>query len=79
MQIEKLKSYEAEAIQLRGLTQEQERSLRMATRTADQLHSNQRCLDEEIDKLRNSLEKERAHLATVQVNEQLKKLMNEIE
>ena len=66
-QVERLKSYEAEAIQLRGLTQEQERSLRTATRTADQLHSDQRYLEEEVDKLRHSLEKERTHLATVQV------------
>lgn len=62
-----MKSYEAEVSQLRGLTQEQERSLRMATKVSEQLHTNERVLNEEIEKLRSSLEKERMHLATVQV------------
>lgn len=66
-QLEKIKSYEAEVSQLRGLTQEQERSLKMAMKTTEQAHLNERNLNEEIDKLRSSLDKERNHLATVQV------------
>lgn len=65
--MEKLKTFEAEVTQLRGLTHEQQRSLRMATRATEQLQSNERTLNEEIERLRTSLEKERTHLATVQV------------
>lgn len=62
-----MKSFQAEVSQLRGLTQEQDRSLKMAMKTTEQLQNNERALNEEIEKLRTSLEKERSHLATVQV------------
>lgn len=62
-----MKSFQAEVNQLRGLTQEQDRSLKMAMKTTEQLQNNERALNEEIEKLRSSLEKERSHLATVQV------------
>lgn len=62
-----MKTYEAEVTQLRGLTHEQQRSLRMANRATEQLQTNERILNEEIERLRSSLEKERSHLATVQV------------
>ncbi|XP_065226763.1 golgin subfamily A member 6-like protein 25 [Planococcus citri] len=65
-ELEKIKTYEAEVTQLRGLTHEQQRSLRMATRATEQLQSNERTLNEEIERLRSTLEKERTHLATVQ-------------
>lgn len=49
------------------MLQEQGRSLRIATKTTEQLQTSERSLNDEIERLRSTLEKERNHLATVQV------------
>nr|CAD7589030.1 unnamed protein product [Timema genevievae] len=63
---EQLKSYEAEVTQLRGLTQEQQRSLRVATRQTEQLQVSEKMLKEEISRLESSLNKEKAHYSAMQ-------------
>ncbi|CAG2060053.1 unnamed protein product, partial [Timema podura] len=65
-QAEQLKSYEAEVTQLRGLTQEQQRSLRVATRQTEQLQVSEKMLKEEISRLESSLNKEKAHYSAMQ-------------
>jgi len=62
-----LKTYEAEVIQLRGLTIEQQRSLRVTTRQTEQLQVNERMLKEEVARLRGQLEKEKSHVICMQV------------
>nr|CAD7393648.1 unnamed protein product [Timema cristinae] len=63
---EQLKSYEAEVTQLRGLTHEQQRSLRVATRQTEQLQVSEKMLKEEISRLQSSLNKEKAHYSAMQ-------------
>ncbi|CAH0385356.1 unnamed protein product [Bemisia tabaci] len=59
-------SHEAELSQLRGLSNEQQRSLKVATRQVEQLQNSEKLLKEEIDKLKSLLQKEKTHLATMQ-------------
>nr|XP_018896464.1 PREDICTED: trichohyalin-like isoform X2 [Bemisia tabaci] len=59
-------SHEAELSQLRGLSNEQQRSLKVATRQVEQLQNSEKLLKEEIDKLKALLQKEKTHLATMQ-------------
>ncbi|XP_063231467.1 protein FAM184A-like isoform X4 [Bacillus rossius redtenbacheri] len=61
-----LKSCEAEVTQLRGLTHEQQRSLRNAARQTEQLQVSERMLKEEIARLQSSLDKEKAHYSAMQ-------------
>jgi hypothetical protein len=62
-----LKTYEAEVIQLRGLTIEQQRSLRVTTRQTEQLQVSERMLKEEVTRLRGLLDKEKSHAICMQV------------
>lgn len=66
-QLERLKQYEAEALQLRGLNLEQQRALRFAERTKEQLQVSEKVLQEELKKLQELLNKEKAALTTMQV------------
>lgn len=63
-----LKTYEAEVIQLRGLTIEQQRSLRVTTRQTEQLQVSERLLKEEVTRLRGQLDKEKSHGICMQVS-----------
>ncbi|XP_023711917.1 protein FAM184A isoform X4 [Cryptotermes secundus] len=60
-ELPQLKTYEAEVIQLRGLTIEQQRSLRVTTRQTEQLQVSERLLKEEVTRLRGQLDKEKSH------------------
>jgi hypothetical protein len=62
-----LKTYEAEVIQLRGLTIEQQRSLRVTTRQTEQLQVSERLLKEEVTRLRGQVDKEKSHGICMQV------------
>jgi hypothetical protein len=67
MKLPQLKTYEAEVIQLRGLTIEQQRSLRVTTRQTEQLQVSERMLKEEVTRLRGQLDKEKSHAICMQV------------
>lgn len=62
-----MKQFEAEASQLRGLNLEQQRALRFAERTKEQLQVSEKVLNEEVKKLKELLSKEKAALTTMQV------------
>lgn len=62
-----MKQFEAEASQLRGLNLEQQRALRFAERTKEQLQVSEKILNEEVKKLKELLNKEKAALTTMQV------------
>jgi hypothetical protein len=55
-------------IQLRGLTVEQQRSLRVSTRQTEQLQVSERLLKEEVTRLRVQLDKEKSHGICMQVS-----------
>ncbi|XP_046689181.1 protein FAM184A isoform X4 [Homalodisca vitripennis] len=65
-QLERLKQFEAEASQLRGLNLEQQRALRFAERSREQLQVSEKVLQEEVKKLKELLDKEKAALTTMQ-------------
>jgi len=67
MKLPQLKTYEAEVIQLRGLTIEQQRALRVTTRQTEQLQVSERMLKEEVSRLRGQLDKEKSHAICMQV------------
>jgi hypothetical protein len=67
IKLPQLKTYEAEVIQLRGLTIEQQRSLRVTTRQTEQLQVSERLLKEEVTRLRGQLDKEKSHGICMQV------------
>ena len=67
MKLPQLKTYEAEALQLRGLTIEQQRALRVTTRQTEQLQVSERMLKEEVTRLRGQLDKEKSHAICMQV------------
>jgi hypothetical protein len=56
-----LKAYEAEVIQLRGVTNEQQKSLRAASRQLDQFKMNERLMQTELQTLKKALEQEKNH------------------
>lgn len=66
-QLDALRQFEAEATQLRGLNLEQQRALRIAERTKEELQVSEKVLKEEVKKFRELLEKEKAALTTTQV------------
>lgn len=66
-QVETLKQYEAEAVQLRGVNLEQQKALKVASKTSDQLQANEKTLTEEVQRLKTLLEREKKNLTTVQV------------
>jgi len=61
-----LKSHEAEVTQLRGVTDEQQKSLRAASRQLESLKLNERLMQDEIQNLKTLLEKEKSHMQVVQ-------------
>jgi len=61
-----LKSHEAELTQLRGLTHEQEKSLRSASRQIEHLKLNEKIMQDELRTLRKLLDQEKAHLTVIQ-------------
>lgn len=56
-----------EADQLRGLNLEQQRALRHAERTKEELQVSEKVLREEVKKMKELLEKEKSALTTMQV------------
>ncbi|ODN06174.1 hypothetical protein Ocin01_00461 [Orchesella cincta] len=61
-----LKSHEAELTQLRGLTHEQEKSLRSASRQIEHLKLQEKIMQDELRTLRKLLDQEKAHLTVIQ-------------
>ena len=53
-QIAHLKSHEAEAMQLRGLVHEQQRALRVASRQIETLRNNEKCLQDDLAKIKTN-------------------------
>lgn len=64
-QVEHLKSYEAEVTQLRGVTNEQQKSIRSAARQLEQFKTNERFMQSEIISLKLLLEKEKSHCQVI--------------
>ncbi|CAG7829111.1 unnamed protein product [Allacma fusca] len=69
-QVNHLKSYEAEVVQLRGVVHEQQKALRAASRQLEHFKLNDKLLQDEIRTLRVSLEKEKAHAQVMQASSQ---------
>lgn len=65
-QVAHLKSHEVELTQLRGLTHEQEKSLRSASRQIEHLKLNEKIMQDELRSLKKLLDQEKAHLTVVQ-------------
>ncbi|XP_021949936.1 myosin heavy chain, embryonic smooth muscle isoform isoform X2 [Folsomia candida] len=63
--VEHLKSYEAEVTQLRGVTNEQQKSIRSAARQLEQFKTNERFMQSEIISLKLLLEKEKSHCQVI--------------
>lgn len=66
------KAYEAELIQLRGLTHEQQRALRSAARQLEHFKFNEKFFHDELRSARLLLEKEKGHIQLVQTTNQRK-------
>ncbi|OXA62206.1 Myosin-13 [Folsomia candida] len=64
-EVEHLKSYEAEVTQLRGVTNEQQKSIRSAARQLEQFKTNERFMQSEIISLKLLLEKEKSHCQVI--------------
>jgi hypothetical protein len=64
-QVEHLKAYEAEVTQLRGLTNEQQKSLKAASRQLEQCKMNERLMHSEIQNLKTLLEQEKTHALVI--------------
>lgn len=77
LELPQLKTYEAEVIQLRGLTIEQQRALRVTTRQTEQLQVSERMLKEEVTRLRGQLDKEKSHAICMQSLHEKKMADNE--
>ncbi|PSN47607.1 hypothetical protein C0J52_04581 [Blattella germanica] len=69
-ELPQLKTFEAEVKQLRGLTQEQQRSLRVSSRQTEQLQTSERLLKEDVARLKTQLDKEKGnYICMVSLNE----------
>lgn len=66
IQVAHLKSHEVELTQLRGLTHEQEKSLKSASRQIEHLKLNEKMVQDELRTLKKLLDQEKAHLTVVQ-------------
>ncbi|XP_049959630.1 golgin subfamily A member 6-like protein 22 isoform X3 [Schistocerca serialis cubense] len=65
-EIATLKAYEAEVHQLRGLSHEQQRSMRNAARQTEELQVAEKMLKEEVARLKTVIETEKSYAATIQ-------------
>jgi multidrug resistance efflux pump len=72
-----LKAYEAEVTQLRGVTDEQQKALRAASRQLEDIKVNERMMQDEVQNLKTLLEKEKTHTQVMQNAAQRRYDLNE--
>uniref|UniRef100_A0A8D8TYU2 Uncharacterized protein n=3 Tax=Cacopsylla melanoneura TaxID=428564 RepID=A0A8D8TYU2_9HEMI len=65
-ELSKFKNAEAELAQLRTVSHEHQRTIRTITRQKEELQVNEKILNEEMSRIKASLEKEKTHIATLQ-------------